>query len=194
MKRSLLVALSVLVVGAACALPSSALAAEYTTYVGCSIANDAEPADTCQLGDSLGAFFEADEDTEYDVCVEFPGGEYLCALEQEAEEGVLYVNEITSEVVGLHYVDWYVDEELIATRGFELLAPVPPVAPPTTPPAAVVPAPVTPAPIGPSLACKRAKGKVERLKAKLGKAKGKKAKAKIRPKLRSAKADVKRRC
>lgn len=194
MKRSLAVSVSMLLAGVVLALPSSAVAAEYTTYVACSLSGEAEPAESCQLGDTPGAFFEADEDTEYEVCVEFPGGAYLCAEEQEAEAGVLYVNEITSEVPGLHYVDWYVNEELIATRGFQLLAPPPPVVPPVTPPAAAPPAPVTPAPVGPSPACKRAKGKVQRLKVKLGNAKGKKAKAKVRPSLKAAKAKKQRLC
>lgn len=194
MKRLLAVSVSMLLAGVVLALPSSAVAAEYTTFVACSISVEAEPADSCQLGDTPGAFFEADEDTVYDVCVEFPGGKYLCALEQEAEEGVLYVNKITSNEVGLHYVDWYVDEELIATWGFELLAPPPPVVPPATPPVTVAPAPVTPVPAGPSPACKRAKGKVQRLKVKLGNAKGKKAKAKVRLSLKAAKAQKQRLC
>lgn len=173
-------------------IPAAAGAAEYETYVGCGTTFATAPSHACQLGEPLGAFFEADEFTEYDVCVEFPSGKYLCALEQEAEEGVLYVNQITSETPGQHYVDWYVGEELISTWAFQLNAP----APPPTPPAPAPPAPPAPPVVAPtvSAACVKAKGKVRRFKNQLRQAVLPKEKARIRGKLNRARAAVNRLC
>lgn len=182
---------SMLALIGAMAFAASAAAAEYTTYVGCSLSVEAPPSHSCQLGDTPGAFFESEEEVEYDVCVEFPSGAYFCAEEQEAEEGVLYVNKITSTTPGLHFVDWYVEGSLIATWSFELLAPPPP--PPA--PVAVSPPPaIAPIPSGPSAACVKAKQQVKKLTAKLQKAEGRKAKAKARAKLKTAKAAAKRLC
>lgn len=46
--------------------------------------------------------------TSYKVCVRFPGGRNLCAADQEAEAGVLYVNHLTTNIVGRHRVTWFV--------------------------------------------------------------------------------------
>jgi hypothetical protein len=177
-------------------IPAAAGAVEYETYVACSQSFSAVPATDCQLGDTPGAFFEADEETEYDVCVEFPSGQYLCALEQEAEAEVLYVNEITSGTAGHHYVDWWVGETLVGEWGFRLNAPLPP--PP--PPAPAPPPPAPPAIVPPvatpqiSAACVKAKSKVRKLRKQLLNAATPKAKAKIRPRLRLARAAAKRLC
>jgi hypothetical protein len=40
--------------------------------------------------------------------VRFPAGRRLCAEEQSAEAGVLYVNPITTQRFGRHDVIWYV--------------------------------------------------------------------------------------
>jgi hypothetical protein len=132
--------------------PSPAAAANYTTYVGCSVSPFAAPSHVCQLGDSPGAFFESPEtNVEYEVCVRFPEATTLCTEEpQEAVTGVLYVNEITSEIPGEHLVTWYVEGVEIASWSFRLDEP--PLPPPTKPaasttaPAAVpiaAPAPTT---------------------------------------------------
>jgi hypothetical protein len=173
------------------AFAASAAAAEYTTYFGCGLTNETAPSHTCQVGVTPGAFFESPEgDVEYDVCVEFPSGAYLCAEEQEANEGTLYVNKITSTTPGVHFVDWYVEGILVGTWGFELLAPPPP--PPPAP--VVVSPPPAIAPAGSSAACVRAMQRVKGLKTKLLKAEGPKAKAKARAKLKTAKAAAKRLC
>jgi hypothetical protein len=63
------------------------------------------PSHACQLGDEPGAFFESPEaEIEYEVCVTFPSAETLCSGEELAEEEVLYVNQITSDLPGTHLV------------------------------------------------------------------------------------------
>lgn len=175
-------------------IPAVAGAAEYEAYVGCSTSVSASPSHDCQLGDSPGAFFEADEFTEYDVCVEFPDGEYLCRFGQKAEEGVLYVNQITSELTGLHVVGWWVGEELIGTWDFQLNAPPPPPAPPTPPAPPAPPAPPLPPAPTVSAACVKAKGKVRKFKKQLRKAVLPKQKARIRGKLNRTRSAVRRLC
>jgi hypothetical protein len=186
---SYLVAL--LLAGAALMAPSAS--ADYTAYVGCSPTRTAAPATSCLLGDSPGAFFSsADGVVKYDVCVEFPSGERLCSREQEASQGTLYVSEIITGLLGLHVVEWFVDDELVASWRFELLPPpLPPTSPAVAPPAS---APVAAAPPVPSPACSREKQRVKRLLAKLSQAQGKEAKAKVRPRLKAARAAVKRLC
>lgn len=67
-------------------IPALAGAAEYDAFVSCDdLSENPAPSHVCQIGDFPGAYFESDEDTEYDVCVEFPTGEELCAEEQFAE-------------------------------------------------------------------------------------------------------------
>jgi hypothetical protein len=149
---------AIVIVGvAAMSLASSAAAADYTTYVGCSTSQFAVPSHVCQLGDSPGAFFESPEtDTEYEVCVTFPEATTLCTEEpQEAEAGVLYVNEITSEIPGDHLVTWYVEGVEIASWIFRLDEPPLP-APPSKPSAAPIAPPVaiaTPAPAPTTIGC-----------------------------------------
>lgn len=174
------------------ALPPAASAAEVETYVGCGITVSASPAHVCTLGDSLGAFFEADEDVEYDVCVEFPDTNFLCAEEQFAEAGVLYVNKITTEQVGEHFVWWFVEGVEVGTWDFRIDEPSPPPTPQvTTPPAP--PAPPLP-PISPSAACVDAKARVRTLGTQLSKATKPKRKAKLRSKLRRARTAKQRLC
>jgi hypothetical protein len=69
---------------------SQAAAAEYTRYVGCGLSRDTSPSEICYLGDPVGAFFRAnDADAEYEICVEFPSEEQLCAPGQIAFNGNL---------------------------------------------------------------------------------------------------------
>jgi hypothetical protein len=182
--------LSVLAVGLVAA--ASASAAEYETYVGCGSTASSPPSHTCTLGDSPGAFFEADEDTEYEVCVEFPDFEFLCAEEQSAEAGVLYVNEMTTEELGEHFVAWYVEGIEVGNWVFDVIAPPPPPAPPAAP-APVAPAPPAIAPVT-SPACVAARGHVRSLSARLRKATSHKAKVRLRAKLKRARAAVKGAC
>ncbi len=196
MKRfSYLVAL--LLAGAALMAPSAA-AADYTAYVGCSSTSDAAPATSCVLGDSPGAFFRSESAAvKYGVCVDFPSGDRLCSEEQEASQGTLYANKITTGLLGTHDVTWSVSGTVVAAWRFELLPASPPASPPVTPVAPpVVSAPVaaTSQPAPPSPECSREKQRVKRLLAKLSQAQGKEAKAKVRPKLKAARAAAKRLC
>lgn len=173
------------------AIPAAASAAEYETYVACSPSFAAPPSESCQLGDTPGAFFEADEETEYEVCIEFPDGQYLCSEEELAEEGVLYVNEITSGIPGQHYADWWVGGVKVAEWGFRLNSPPPPVTPVLPPPPPPAPPVAVPQP---SAACLKAKAKVRKFKKQLQNAAKPKAKARIRPKLNRARAAARRLC
>jgi hypothetical protein len=185
MKRVFGIALSC-TVGLVCLLPSAALGAGYVTYVGCSPAANAVPSHVCQIGDEPGAFFESPEaEVEYEVCVTFPGETEICAEEEEAEEGVLYVNAITTEIPGNHLVQWYVEGVEVGAWTFRMDAPASPAptAIVTTPPPVVVP-PAS----GPNLACQSARHRVKKLKTKLQAAETAKAKRGIRKSLRKAKS------
>jgi hypothetical protein len=179
-----------LVAAALLSIPLSASAAEYEMFVGCDdLAENPIPSHVCQVGDLPGVFFESDEETEYEVCVKFPDEEVLCRGEQLAEAGILYVNSIFSEMEGTHLVSWYVGGVEIGSWSFRLDAP-----PPPPPPA---PAPVTPlpsvAPVTPPQ-CLQAQHQVGRLKNRLRSASGRKQRAKIRGKLKSARAKARRLC
>lgn len=189
MKR-LFVGLSVLAVGVL-TVPASAGAVEVETYVGCDTSASAVPAHTCKLGDSPGAFFAADEDTEYDVCVEFPSSEFLCAEGQFAEAGVLYVNQITTEELGEHFVAWYVEAVEVDNWTFDIDAPPPPPAPPATPAPVITPPAVSPV-ISP--ACVNARARVRSLSGRLRKAGSHQAKVRLRAKLKRARAAVRNAC
>lgn len=174
------------------AITASASAAEYKTYVGCSANADAPPSHSCELGDSPGAFLEADEETEYEVCIEFPDFNVLCAGEQLAEAGVLYVNEITTDQVGEHFVAWYVGETEIGNWAFDVAAPPSPPAPPP-PPAPLPPVPPTLSPVVTPV-CAKARIRVRSLSARLRIATSHKSKVKLRAKLKRARAAVKSSC
>ena len=182
-------------VSAAMLIPTAASASEiaYTTFAGCS--EDAPVAShECQVGDPAGAFFEADADTEYETCVEFPDEEFFCSLDA-AEANVLYVNAFTTFEPGLYFVSWWDEnEEFIAAWEMEIVDPTPP----ESPPAPVTPAPIVPAPLPPTPAqnakCLAAKRQVGKLKSRLRKASGRKQKAKLRAKLRKARGAKNRAC
>lgn len=170
--------------------PISANAA-VSTYVGCGISQTSAPSHVCHLGDSPGAFFEADVDTEYDVCVEFPSGNELCAEEQFAEAGTLYVNQITSELEGNHFVSWYVEGSEVGSWLFRM-DPVPPLPTPVLPP----PPPLAPPAVTPtsSVACLKARQRVRKLKGQLGNTKSHARKIVLRGKLKKARGDAKLFC
>jgi hypothetical protein len=147
MKRVLCAALLVAIAALAISASAATAAGNYTAYVGCSQTASTAPSHVCQLGDEPGAFFESEEETEYEVCVTFPSAETLCAEEQLAEEEVLYVNSITTDQTGNHLVAWYVEGVEIAAWSFRIDAPPSPPAPAPTPIIAPVPVPiVAPAP------------------------------------------------
>jgi hypothetical protein len=187
MRRFVLVSL-VLAVGLLM-VPTSSSAANLTTYVGCSDSFTAVPSHVCQLGDEPGAFFESDEELEYEVCVEFPNGEEICLEELEVEAETLDVITIVSEEPGNHLVTWWVEGLEVDSWAFSLDPPPAPAPPP--PPAAAPPAAVPPAP---SAKCNKAKSRVNGLKARLRKATTHKQKVRIRANLKSARAAVRNAC
>jgi hypothetical protein len=179
------------------ALPAPAGAEVTAAYVACSSSPSAPPAEECVLGDSPAAFFESDEDVEYAICVEPPLGSPECLTEQGAEAGELYFNQITAQQEGLWWVDWYLPvegepEEFVHVAEWPFLMNAPP-APPAPPPP---PPPPPPTVIEPtvSTACLKAQRKVGTVRAQLRAAEGRKRKARLRTKLKRAKAAAKRVC
>ena len=68
-----------------------------------------------------GAFFKSlNGDVIYSVCVKFPSGKNLCAQAQEAEQGTLYVNKITSTIPGRHVVSWFVKGKKVGSSAFRV--------------------------------------------------------------------------
>jgi|GEM_PF-2521297 len=204
-----IVLLLLLALAGALAVPQFAGAAEYDTFVDCDAFGEGEvsPSHTCEIGDIPGAYFEADVDTEYEVCVEFPNGEEICAEEQEAEGGFLYVNAIFSESEGTHFVSWYVEDIEVGSWELNMDSPPPPAPPAPPAPAPAPPAPTPPAvaPVttpGPSAACRKARRRVGALKGKLRKVNRSKAnrrakikqKRRIKLKLRKARTQARRAC
>jgi hypothetical protein len=105
----------------ASAVPASAGAAAYKHYVGCGISRNATPSHACPKGSKKGAFFKSLKgEVSYTVCVRFPSGKNLCAQAQEAEQGTLYVNKITSTIPGRHEVTWFVKGEKVGTFVFRV--------------------------------------------------------------------------
>jgi ABC-type sugar transport system substrate-binding protein len=101
------------------AVPASADAAAYKHYVGCGLSGKAKQSHTCPKGSKKGAFFKALKgDVFYSICVKFPTGKSLCAEKQEATQGTLYVNKITSTIVGKHRVTWFVEGKRVGSFGF----------------------------------------------------------------------------
>jgi hypothetical protein len=181
---------ALLAAAASLAIPLSASAAEIETFVGCDdLAAEPIPSHVCQIGDFPGAFFESDEDVEYEVCVEFPDGVELCSEEEFAEAGVLFVNSITTGLPGNHLVTWFVEGAEFSSWTFRMdaLPPPPVVAPP-------IPPPIATPPVGSSPACLKAKQRVRKLKVSLRKASGPKQKAKIQATLKGARGAARRAC
>jgi hypothetical protein len=194
MKR---LSLGVVIVAAFALLsPAAASAAEYDAFVGCEVSDAPTPSHECKVGDDLGAYFEADEGTEYDTCLEFPSGGIECEEEQLAEANTLYVNPIELDTPGKYEVCWLVGGEEVEAWAFELKTPPAPPAPPAPAP---VPAPVAaplPAPILPlkSATCVKAEKRVKQLKNKLQNTDGKKQKGKVRNQLQGARGATRRSC
>ena len=105
----------------AAAVPAAASAAAYKKYVGCGVSRNAKPAHVCPKGSKKGAFFKSfNGDVVYSVCVKFPSGKNLCAQAQEAEQGTLYVNKITSTIPGVHVVSWFVKGQKVGSWNFRV--------------------------------------------------------------------------
>jgi hypothetical protein len=106
----------------AMALPASASAAAYRHYVACGVSQNAKPSHHCKASGkkgSLGAFFRSNNATVfYTVCVKFPKRKTLCKPRQEAVQGTLYVNEITSNIPGKHLVSWFVEGKQVGSFSF----------------------------------------------------------------------------
>ncbi len=140
-----------------------------------------------------GAFFEADEDTTYDVCVEAPNGDVFCLKEErDAKAGVRDVVALPAEEPGPYFVIWFVGDEPEGSWEFILNPPPPPPVPAPAPAPAVVP-PMAVVPVK-STACLKAEKKVKQLKDQLQNASGKKRKARLRGKLKGARTAARKAC
>jgi hypothetical protein len=102
--------------------PSSAGTPAYKHYIACGLSRKAKPAHVCPVGSKKGAFFKSlKADVKYTVCVKFPKAEHLCTeAPQEAEQGTLYVNKITSTSVGRHKVTWFVKGKKVGSSVFRV--------------------------------------------------------------------------
>lgn len=101
--------------------PGSASAAAYTHYVACGVSQNAKRAHVCQKARKKGAFFRSNNATVfYTVCVKFPTKKNLCAEKQEAVQGTLYVNKITSNIPGKHVVSWFVQGKKVGSFAFNV--------------------------------------------------------------------------
>lgn len=120
MKR--LTALTAVVLAAALlstVAPASGKTAAYKHYVACGVSQHAKPSHTCPKRSKKGAFFRSNlADVVYTVCVKFPTGRNLCARGQEATQGTLYVNKITSNIPGKHRVSWFVAGKRVGSFTF----------------------------------------------------------------------------
>jgi hypothetical protein len=125
MKKGMLsaLALAALVTGLLIGVsPSTAGTPAYKHYIACGLSRKAKPAHVCPVGSKKGAFFKSlKADVKYTVCVKFPKREHLCTeTPQEAEQGTLYVNKITSTSVGRHQVTWFVNGKKVGTTVFRV--------------------------------------------------------------------------
>ena len=193
MKRVLL---GLLLAGlAALILPASAPAANYSFYVGCEY--PPQPSHECPAPDKLAAinvvaFFEADEDTNYELCIEYPSTFFVCSGPFLAEADTPEYDGFAALEVGRYEAVWYFagTEEEIGTWVFNMVEPPPPPPPPPAVPPVV--APVLPSTVGGD--CQPAKKRVSKLKGQLRKATSSLQKAKLKRKLKKAQAAVQRAC
>jgi hypothetical protein len=94
----------------------------YKHYIACGLSRKAKPSTVCPVNSKKGAFFKSlKADVKYTVCVKFPKKEHLCTeTPQEAEQGTLYVNKITSNAVGRHEITWFVKGKKVGTSVFRV--------------------------------------------------------------------------
>lgn len=85
----------------------------YRAYVACGLSQRARPARWCTRRRKVGAFLRSTQPVTYRLCVVFPTRRRLCAVEQQAEAGMLYVNRVTTNIVGRHKVVWYLPDRRI---------------------------------------------------------------------------------
>lgn len=105
----------------ACVVPVSAGAVAYKHYVSCGTAETAKPSHRCPKRGKKGAFFKSlKSDVSYSICVKFPTGKSICAKAQKAEAHVLYVNKITSNIPGEHWVTWFVHGKRVGSFDFKI--------------------------------------------------------------------------
>lgn len=105
----------------ASAAPASAQGAAYRHYVACGVSQNAKPSHTCPKPSKKGAFFKSTKaDVFYTVCVKFPTGKNLCAPKQEATQGTLYVNKVTTNIPGKHQVSWFVSGKRVGVFAFNV--------------------------------------------------------------------------
>ncbi len=103
--------------------------ATYDAYIACGRDRSDPPSSQCNVGDRVGAFFRSNgADATYSVCVNFPTGKQLCAEEQQASQGALYVNAVTTSIPGRHTVTWSVNG-VVLTESFTLVRAAPPADP-----------------------------------------------------------------
>ncbi|MET0305468.1 MAG: hypothetical protein ABW196_04465 [Solirubrobacterales bacterium] len=103
----------------ASAAPASAQGAAFKHYVACGLSQKAKPSHLCQKPRKKGAFFRSNNaDVFYTVCVKFPTKKNLCAPKQEAKQGTLYVNKITTNIPGKHRVSWFVEGKRVGVFNF----------------------------------------------------------------------------
>lgn len=101
--------------------PASAGAAAYRHYVACGTSPNSKPSHSCPSGSKKGAYFKsAKADVKYSICVDFPRGKTLCAKAQQARQGTLYVNRITSTIPGKHKVTWFVGGKRVGAFSFNV--------------------------------------------------------------------------
>lgn len=107
-------------------LPASGGAAErpvFRKYVACAKVKEAKPARSCRRASEKGAFFRSNrKSVAYSVCVTFPTRRVLCAKRQQAVKGELYVNEITTKMLGVHRIAWYVRGKRVGLVRFRVTA------------------------------------------------------------------------
>lgn len=103
----------------ASAAPATAQGAAFKHYVACGLSQKAKPSHLCQKPRKKGAFFRSNNaHVFYTVCVKFPSKKNLCAPKQEAKQGTLYVNKITTNIPGKHRVTWFVQGKRVGVFNF----------------------------------------------------------------------------
>lgn len=117
--KTTLTAIGLVIALLASAAPAMAQGAAFKHYVACGLSQKAKPSHLCQKPRKKGAFFRSNRaDVFYTVCVKFPTKKNLCAPKQEAKQGTLYVNKITSNIPGKHQVSWFVQGKRVGVFNF----------------------------------------------------------------------------
>lgn len=107
-------------------LPAASSAADrpvFRKYVACAKVKEAKPSRSCARDSEKGAFFRSNvRAIRYSVCVAFPTRRVLCAKRQRASKGELYVNEVTTKMLGVHRVTWFVRGKQVGRVRFRVTA------------------------------------------------------------------------